>query len=290
MKLSIIGFLLLVISFLQAQPASEIFLLDVRTKNGKMILSNPRNITNHPGYDNQPSFHPGKPILYYASANEDGRTEIIQYDYKSNKRMAITKTNEREYSPTVTPDMNFLSCILQREDGKQDLVKYPIGGGEAQILIENLIVGYHAWADDKNIFVFTLPAPFKLQHVDLLNKTNNVVAENIGRSLHKIPNQNAVSFTQKKSENQFDIMRYDLDKKTISEIATGLLGTEADMCWTPGSIMLRTVENTILEYDELEKHWIEIKMNLKQKSKKLNSFTRLAMSKDGKTLAVVVTE
>src|SRR5690606_9821643 len=109
---------------------SEIYLFDLSNKKGKITLSKPKNATNHPGYDNQPFFHTDKPILYYASFNEEGRADIKSYDYVTGETKFITQTNEREYSPTLTPDKKYLSCIIQRDNGEQNLGKYPVDGGE----------------------------------------------------------------------------------------------------------------------------------------------------------------
>jgi hypothetical protein len=270
-----------------AQPGTEIFLFDVKTKNGKMTLSNPRNITNHRGYDNQPSFHPEKPIIYFASADDDGRTDIVQYNYKTNKRNVITKTHEREYSPRVTADKKFISCILQRDSGAQDLVKYPISGGEPQLLIADEIVGYHAWIDISNVVVFILPQPFKLLDVDLVKKTKAVIAENTGRSLHKIPQENAISYTRKIGDNHFSILRYNPADKTSSVICSDLMNSAGDMCWTPDGKILATRGDKIIMFDQLENNWDEIKFDSENKS---YLFTRIAVSPDGKNLAVVVSE
>jgi hypothetical protein len=272
---------------LLAQPGTEILLFDVKTKNGKMILSNPRNITNHIGYDNQPSFHPEKPIIYYASANDEGRTDIVQYNYKTNKHKAITKSDEREYSPTVTPDKKFISCILQRDSGAQDLVKYPIEGGDPQVLIDDEIVGYHVWIESNKVLVFTLPQPFKLLQIDLEKKTKFVVAENIGRSLHRIPKEDAISYTQKVADNHFNILRYNPTDNTRVVISSELRNSDGDMCWTSSGKILATLGNKIIMLDELENSWKEVELRSENKT---NGFTRLTMSPDGKTLAVVVME
>ncbi len=117
--------LLCVSTHVLAQPASEIYLFDLKIKKDKITLSNGKNITNHKGYDNQPFFHPNEPLIYYTQADTSGRTDIIVFDYSKNSTRKITETSEREYSPTLTPDGKFLSCIIQRDDGVQDLGKYP---------------------------------------------------------------------------------------------------------------------------------------------------------------------
>src|ERR1044071_4091051 len=99
-------------SLAQGPEGSEIILFDLKVKKDKVILSNPKNITNHPGYDNQPSFHPELPFIYFSSFNEEQRSDIKRYSMKDGSTVNITTTTEREYSPTVTPDKQFLSCKI----------------------------------------------------------------------------------------------------------------------------------------------------------------------------------
>ena len=53
------------VTVLYAQNSTEVYLLDLSEKAGKLALSNPRNVSNKPGYDNQPFFHPTRALLYY---------------------------------------------------------------------------------------------------------------------------------------------------------------------------------------------------------------------------------
>ena len=75
----------------------------------------------------------------------------------------ITRTNEREYSPTITPDGKYLSCIIQRGDDSQDLGKYPLAGGPAKVLIDSLKIGYHAWMNQNELLLFVLGESMTLQ-------------------------------------------------------------------------------------------------------------------------------
>ena len=48
----------------QAPPASDIWLVDVTVRGGRVRLGTPVNVTARPGYDNQPAFLPdGRSIL-----------------------------------------------------------------------------------------------------------------------------------------------------------------------------------------------------------------------------------
>ena len=55
--------------WVQAQENTEIFIFDIKIWYDQFSVSNPRNVSNHPGYyDNQPYFLPeGDSFLYYSS-------------------------------------------------------------------------------------------------------------------------------------------------------------------------------------------------------------------------------
>ena len=142
MKNLFFALLVFSVSASSGQSGSELFLFDLKVKDGQVTLSGGVNITNHKGYDNQPFFHPSKPVIYFSSFNDSGRSDIKYYDYKKKTTANLTVTNEREYSPTVTPDGKFISCIIQRDNGVQNLGKYPVRGGEPEVLINDQIGKY----------------------------------------------------------------------------------------------------------------------------------------------------
>ena len=286
---SIIVFTLQLTSFLGlAQTGSEILLFDLSIKKDKLVLSNPKNITNHVGYDNQPSFHADQPLIFYSSFNPDGRSDIKSYDYEKGETRSFTQTTEREYSPTLTPDKHFVSCIIQRDDGAQNLGKYPVGGGQPTVLIDNLIVGYHAWIDQDRLLLFVLGEPQTLHLYNVKTKEDKVIAEKIGRSLHKIPNQNAMSFVHKISDSEWIIKRWDAATSEITTIAKTLPGRE-DLCWTPQGRIIMSDGTRIYSIDPLnEKEWSEV--SIKFGGEQLKGVTRLSLNSKGNRLAVVVSE
>lgn len=280
--------LLSICSGAYAQTGSEVYLFDLKTKKGKITLSNPQNVTNHPGYDNQPSFHTDEPILYFTSFNEEGRADLKSYNYKSKLTKNITQTSEREYSPTLTPDKKYLSCIIQRDNGAQDLGKYPVAGGTPEVLIDNLTVGYHVWADNNHVALFVLGkegAPSTLHYLNLPTKEDAVLAENIGRSLHKVPNETAFSYVLKISEGNWEIRKMSTSTLKSETIASTLPGRE-DITWIPSGIILSS-DGTKL-YQLRDKVWEEIV--IKESIPALKGITRLAVNAKGDKLAVVVSE
>ena len=285
---TLIWLIVLLPGLVKAQSGSEILVLNLKVKKGSVSASNPVNATRHPGYDNQPHFHPQLPLLYYASFNEDGRSDIRAFNLKTKTTSNITATAEREYSPTVTPDRQFLSCIIQRDNGAQDLGKYPIDGGEPQVLINTLTVGYHVWLDNSHVALFVLGEPQTLHYLQLPTRQDTILASGIGRSLHRIPGERALSFVWKKAENDWRIMRFDSEKNTVSEIAATLPGRE-DLAWTADGKILMSDGTKLFFYDTRStgKNWMEAGI---PSTPELKGITRLAVNAKGDKLAVVVAE
>jgi hypothetical protein len=270
-----------------AQSGSEILLFDLKIKKNKITISNPKNITNHPGYDNQPGFNRNEPVLYYSSFNEDGRSDIKSFNYETNETESITQTQEREYSPTHTPDGEFLSCIIQRDNGAQDLGKYPLAGGDPYTIVDNLTVGYHVWTDNSHIAMFILGEPNTLHYLRLPTKEDTLLAQNIGRSLHQIPGERALSFIQKNSATNWEIKKLDTETMLISTITPTLPGRE-DICWTPDGKIISSDGAKLFVFDPKKKSWKEVP--LAGGAELLKGVSRLAMNSKGDKLAVVVAE
>ncbi|HEV7231166.1 MAG TPA: hypothetical protein VGO45_07555, partial [Bacteroidia bacterium] len=72
---------LLLVPALHAQlPDSDIWLFDLNQHDDTFSFSNPVNITNRPGYDNQPVFSSDGKRIYYASYRDDNQSDIYFYD------------------------------------------------------------------------------------------------------------------------------------------------------------------------------------------------------------------
>ncbi len=273
-----------------AQTGSEIILFDLKMKEGQFFLSNPVNITNHKGYDNQPSFHPSQPIIYYSSFDDSSRSDIKFYNYKTGQTSNLTVTRDREYSPTVTPDGKFISCIIQRDNGAQDLGKYPVEGGQPVVLIDNLKIGYHAWVDENKLFLFVLgdSNTNTLHYYNLSNKSDSIIADNIGRSLHKIPGQHAMSFIQKISAKENGIKKFDLASGKITAVISSLSGQD-HIVWLQHNTIISGSEMNLFSFNtDVDKEWKPV--IIQSGNILLKSVTRIAVNSDNTKLAVVISE
>ncbi len=291
MKTSILIILLVAPIFTFSQGGTEIFLLDMKVKDKTITLSNPVNITNHKGYDNQPYFSPDGTLLYFTSDRDTTNTDIKIYNYKTGTTSFLTNTPENEYSATVTPDGKFISCIIARKiPFAQDLGKYPVGGGEPVILVNNLVVGYHAWLDNNKLLLFVLDSNRhnSLHYYDLRNKEGIVIAKNPGRSLWKIPGQNAMSFVDKTDSLSWKIKKLDIASMQISEIGPTLLKKE-DMTWTSSGMIIMSDGSSLFSLQPGSGEGWQ-KINIVNNNPSIQGITRLAVNADNSKSAIVVRE
>lgn len=270
----------------QSPPDADIFLVDLTLTSQPAQVGKPVNITQRKGYDNQPSFTPdGKSILYTAM-QDDGQTDIYRYDLQQRKSSPLTRTAESEYSATVTPDRAYFSVIRVEKDKAQRLWKFPISGtGEPMLVLEKVKpVGYHCWLTGDWLALFILGSPNSLQlaHVGAGDTTR--IESSIGRSLHKIPGKNALSFVHKRTATEWDIKQLDLKTNQITTIAPTLTGSE-DFVWTPDGTLLMCQGTALYQLKPVATPtWTKLADFSSLGIKQLN---RLAIDGEGKKLALV---
>lgn len=270
---------------LQAQPSTEVYLFDLTIENGNAVISNPINVSNNEGYDNQPSFSANGKYLYYAEWQDDEQTDIIQYTIKKAEKLRVSNSDGSEYSPTPLPNGKAVSSILLERNGNQLLWKYDLKTKEATILVKDLVIGYHSWYDKNTLFSFVLGDTSTLQRSDLITNTNVVLDYNIGRSLHKIPGSDAISYVSKKDE-EWRIIRHEAGNGSNSIIGKTLPKSE-DMAWAGDNTIFMGSGNMLYLMTLDDKKWKPVK-GFSETG--LSDITRLAINSSSKKIAIVVSE
>lgn len=241
-----------------------------------------KNISNNEGYDNQPSFLDNNTILY--AGTRKGQTDIVKYNINYNSKIYINHTEGSEYSPLKIPNQNAVSAIRLDKDGTQILYKYNLKNGESEILIDDIIIGYHVW-NTENILMSSVleDSNLSLYSTNFKEHENYKFSTNIGRSLHNIPNTSLVSFIYK-DEDLWEIRSLNPINGDIKTIVETLPKTE-DMCWMPNGTILMGLKNGLYKYKpKSDKHWVKL-TSLKEFG--ITNITRLAISPDGTKLALV---
>lgn len=283
MKNLVLIFIFSVSQLIFSQSNTEVFLFDLNQSDGTFQLSNFKNISDNEGYDNQPSFLDDSTILFAGTRN--GQTDIAKYSITYDSRIWINHTDGSEYSPLLIPNQQAVSSIRLEKDGTQKLYRYRLKNGESDILVDDIIIGYHAWYDDHLLVSSVLEDNgLSLYLTDYNKKENYKIEANIGRSLHKIPNTELVSYISKQDSTAWEIKSFNPINQKIKSIVTTLSQTE-DMCWLPNGTILMGKEDILYSYyPNKDANWKEV---ASLKEFEITNITRLTVNSDASKLVIV---
>ncbi|MBA3706355.1 MAG: PD40 domain-containing protein [Bacteroidetes bacterium] len=287
LKFSFIGLILFfrIINCSAQLPDTDIWLLDIKTEKDSVIISNPVNITNRKGYDNQPSFSPDGTYILYTSIRDEKQSDIYKYDLTTKTSKQFTNTSTSEYSPLVMPDGKNVSVVMVESDSTQRLWEFPIKGGAPELIMKDVdSIGYYCWiATDILAIISASEDPQVLSVVNITTQKPKVIANNVGRCIQKI-NTNTLLFVQKDTLRNGTFTELNLRSNTISKVKcdTPTLPGNEDYFFK-GSIFMGNKEK-IYYQDCNKKVWKDV-MNLS--SYGIVNIKRMTISPDGKKMVIV---
>lgn len=268
----------------QAPATSDVWLVDIAVRGGRVRLGTPINVTARPGYDNQPAFLADGSGLYYTRIGDDGQADVWRYDIASRHTDQITTTSESEYSPTPLPGQPGFSVVRVERDSTQRLWRI-VPPAPPALLFEHIApVGYHAWATPTIAALYLLGEPSALVLANVATGRVDTMARDIGRSLYPIPGRPAVSFVQWVGRREAWLAEVDVANRAILRLVRMPAGAEFHV-WTPHGLVLTAVDAKLYQWDPLSGgSWKEV-ANLRGAG--LRGITRLAVSPSGDRLAIV---
>ena len=265
-------------------PSTDIWVgwLD-RGADGTLSLRDLVNATDRDGYDNQPSFDPNGTAIYYTAGVDATQTETFRYRLDGGTVEQVTRSpGASEFSPTMIPGQDAFSAIREVR-GLQFLWRYGTDGSELGPIFSTVEpVGYHAWADDRTAAMFVLGDPPTLQVGDALSGEVRTVAENPGRSIHRIPGTAEISFVRKVTDDDWWIERLDPATGATERIAQTVPGRE-DYAWTPTGEILMGDGISLLAWTA-DAGWARMAALHGDEG---GDISRLAVSPDGSRIAIV---
>lgn len=289
MKASIVLALVLAIapssaSAQSAPPATDIFLVSLPDDLVPTQGWAARNLTDRANYDNQPHFTSDGEHILYTSYRTDGQTDIFRYTLASGEMHPVTRTPESEYSPTPLPSGDGFSVIRVEQDGAQRLWQFDAAGTNPSLVFEAIQpVGYHVWATSTDVVMFILGNPMTLQRAATQDPIPMTLASNIGRSMHRIPGQNAISFVEKHSDTDWQIQALELATNAITAIAPTRPSRE-DYAWHPNGMLLMADGSLLFMRSSDAADWQPLGDFADQG---ITTITRLAVHPEGTHLAFV---
>lgn len=269
-----------------APPGTDIWLADLgRDAAGGMTVTGAVNVTDRPGYDNQPAFLPDGSAFYYTVADDAGQADIWLHDLADGSARAVTRTApESEYSGTPLPGGGGFSAVRVEADSTQRLWRFDADGGDASVLLPDLApVGYHAWVGSDVLVLYVLGDPATLRVATPPSGDVRTVASDVGRSIQPIPGTSAVSYVQRLADGGTEIRRLDPASGTSELIVAGLQGGDFH-AWTPDGILLQALGSRLFAFRPgVDGVWTEV-ADLAAEGIQLS---RIAVAPDGARIALV---
>ena len=275
-------------------PSTDIWMGTLVRDGGALSVSGLARATDRDAYDNQPSFLLDGSAILHTAALDRRQTEIMRLAGSgvasgagtaagSGASERLTRTEEAsEFSALQIPGQDAFSAIHEIR-GKQYLWRYDLSGEPlGPIFATAEPVGYHAWANEHVVAMFILGDPPTLQVGDALSGDIRVVAERPGRSIHRIPGTEEISFVRKVSDEEWWIERLDPAAGNTERITRTLPGRE-DYAWTPEGEILMGDGGRLFAWSD-GPDWTEI-ADLSELG--VEGITRLAVSTDGSRIAIV---
>jgi hypothetical protein len=270
----------------------DIYLIDIKKQEvGGLTFEKAVNISNHPGYDNQPSFsNDGKSVLY--TQMQDSTTDIkLCTNFEDFRTINLSVTpRTSEYSPA---SLNFMKTIVVRVEKDQKTQRLAINFKQQNktYLPKVDSIGYFCLLPKDKIAAFILSSKNELAHelrlIDTKTQKETFIDDSIGRCIRLAPDSSAIVYVKKGKDGKNKLMRYNFHNSSVTEMFETVEVAE-DFLYYDNSRIWMAKDNVIYEYWMAAKfpHWSE-KKEFSEKNSHLKTITRMNLSPDKSRLVLV---
>jgi hypothetical protein len=266
----------------QAQlPDTDIFLVDIVKAGDGYKFSDPKNITNRKGYDNQPCFIGKENDIIYVVVEDTTQSDLYMYRSSSKKAIQLTQTRESEYSPFVAADNQTITVVRVDADSGQRLYNMKLPMLKPELIENSDSVGYFAWMNDSTVAMFILGKPFTLELLNTKTSKRKIADKNPGRCLKMAHDNSALYYVSKSDSTEWHIMSMTSDMKK-KKVANTLKGSE-DFAIMQGGEIIMGSEGKLYQLNMKSGEWRMIA----DFTSHLKGFYRIVLNRDGTQLALV---
>lgn len=269
-------------------PECDIFLFEFAESESNIEVGEGQNITNRPGYDNQPWFsNDGATLLYSANAQPD-RTDIFEYSLSDQSIRQVTDTKTQEYSPQSSPDKQTISFVTDGPGANQSIWFQQSGAKHVHWLLskqpEREPVGYYVWNHQTDDILFWSRYGFSLRLVNRKRSNSHYITGNAPPvSPHIIPGTNRFSFVHRQGNGQTWIKELDPSNLAVRPIVE-IQGSNLNYAWSPSGKLLQIKDNQLQWWSATSGQW-QVYLDLEKEG--VVEATRISISPDGTHLAIV---
>ena len=262
----------------------EIFLFSIEKKDGKFAFADGKNITNNPGYDNQPSFSLDGSSLLFTSNRNGKDTNIYEYFLADGKTTQITTSEDNEYT---AKELDGTTINFVREGRGQEMTvwKYDRQTKQESPALKNKEpVAYYAFNSKGDGLVWIRYA-FFIHWVNPEKGINKFVTDYAQPSTpQRLPNTDNFSFMKRLPNDELWIYEFNPGNQAVRPVVQ-TKDLKITYCWMPDGSLLLGSGTKLFRFDEKsDKTWVQI---ADLSSFGIKDIGRVAVSLDGKYLALV---
>jgi hypothetical protein len=262
-------------------PETDLWIFKIETgKHKPATLTNPVNITNRIGYDNQPSFSNDGKKIFYVSVGTDNQADIYYFDTRKKKTVRLTSDNESEYSPVQTAQQDLVTCVVVENDSAQRIHYKDIVTGSDVKALPFDSVGYYTFMNKDTIIYYKLTTPHSLRYYTVSGEDRWL--GNSPTRTFKAINRHTLIYGLKDSVKT-TLYKYDfLLHKGVKFAQCPSLNE--DMVWHRQYGVVISDRNRLLRFDASQNGWVTL-FDLSQYG--IERITRFAFDPKTKYLVVV---
>ena len=287
-------FILFLIGFnccLAQLPNTDLWLFSIKKEKENYTIQQGENITNRPGYDNQPSFSEDGSMIYYVSIREDKQADIYTYNIGSKKIKQFTHSKISEYSPTLTPDKKIIATVAVLEDSSQIVYPLDIKTGTftnypdrkfEDVQLNNFdSVGYFTFLNADTVLYYKLTQPHTLRARSLSAHTDIFIAENPARGFKAISRKEFIFGIKDSARTTF--YRYNIVLSKAFKYSEYPSIAE-DIIWHKEFGLLKSEGAQVLRFVQKENKWTVL---FDFASSGITKITRFAFDGSNKKIVIV---
>ncbi|MEO8378698.1 MAG: DUF4440 domain-containing protein [Acidobacteriota bacterium] len=270
---------------------TEVWVGNLDMREG-FAITDLQNVSNHPGYDNQPAFFPdGKTLVYTSEVTSLAETGLglhaFLVDLTTGQRTPLPEA--RGFSPTPTPDGRNLMML---REGRVWL--HGLDGKEQRALTDTTTAGYYTRFDDRTHVLFMNEKERRIAIYDARTKALETMAIGANTAPYRVPGEDAVTFVAEEpfprpdgegvTRTQF-LRRLDVKSRKVTTLATIPFATGGQHVWTSRHTVLMASGAAIYEWSP--SHADDWKIVYHATHPDLQGLSRIALSPKGDRIALV---
>lgn len=253
MKIFLFSFFLTFTVFAQL-PETDIWLFKIEKKANKYTYTNPLNITQRVGYDNQPTFTEDGKYILYVCIDSSKQADIYQYNISKKTRINITKSDVSEYSPTILPNGLGFSAVVVEKDSSQRVWEFDFNGKFNKISHQGTdSIGYHTWLNADTLLYYKLTDPHSLRILNIKTHEDVWLCDFPTRAFKKIGSSSQFIYAIKDSvKTEFRIYNSAIRESKSYTIYASL---NEDFIWHHELGLIKSENSDLMNYNEKTKNW-----------------------------------